>query len=501
VSRREHSTSNIPRPRFNSWDAFDADSLNVECSRMLCRFLIGLSCLLFTSEVFAVIYEVGPHKKLSALAQVPWESLNASDEVHIFWREEPYREKFVLCRQGRAGAPIVVRGMPGPKGELPVIDGENATTRTNLRFWGDIRGVIKIGGATVPPDTIPQHIVIERLDVRGGRQPFAFKAAEGSEKKYNRNAAALYVEKAQDLVVRNCILRDSGNGLFISSNDQRASSNILVEGCHIYDNGNRSGLEHNVYTAAREIVFQYNHIGPPKTNAAANSLKDRSSGTVVRYNWLEGGYNILDLVDGEDSAVIRKDPQYGRAFVYGNVIINRTPVKGYIVHFGGDSPHGEYYRKGPLYFFNNTVVSYRPDWIVFRGSGKNETYDCRNNIFYTVPPKKAAKMAVVFSNNAGSIALSHNWCSETWRPCQDLKKPCFVTDDGTSIHGVTPGFANEGAGDFRLTDSSSCINAAGILPKGILPEHDVAREFNNDPRSRNRAKEGKLDIGAFEFSR
>ena len=40
-----------------------------------------------------------------------------------------YREKWVICRQGTAAAPIVVRGVAGPGGARPLIDGEGATTR------------------------------------------------------------------------------------------------------------------------------------------------------------------------------------------------------------------------------------------------------------------------------------------------------------------------------------------------------------------------------------
>ena len=73
-------------------------------------------------SAWGVDYEVGPGKKLAALAEVPWEKLAPGDVVAIHWRAEPYREKFVLCARGTAERPIVVRGVAGPDGARPVID-------------------------------------------------------------------------------------------------------------------------------------------------------------------------------------------------------------------------------------------------------------------------------------------------------------------------------------------------------------------------------------------
>src|SRR4029078_7768333 len=107
-----------------------------------------------------------------------------------------------------------------------------------------------------------QWIVLENLEICGGRPPNSFTTADGQVKKYARNAAALWVEKAQHLVVRHCKLRDSGNGLFVSSNNQTASEDILIERCDIYDKGNvGSGFEHNIYSEASVITFQFNHLG------------------------------------------------------------------------------------------------------------------------------------------------------------------------------------------------------------------------------------------------
>ena len=50
-------------------------------------------------------YHVGPSQPLSTISSVPWATLNAGDRVYIHWRAEPYREKWVINRQGNSGKP------------------------------------------------------------------------------------------------------------------------------------------------------------------------------------------------------------------------------------------------------------------------------------------------------------------------------------------------------------------------------------------------------------
>ncbi|MEB2343912.1 MAG: hypothetical protein OZ948_04145 [Deltaproteobacteria bacterium] len=92
---------------------------------------------------------------------MPWDLLEPGDLVRIHWRAEPYREKWVIGRSGTAEAPIVVRGVPGPNGERPVVSGDGATTPELLDFTGKARAVIKIGTANVPDAYVPEHVVVE----------------------------------------------------------------------------------------------------------------------------------------------------------------------------------------------------------------------------------------------------------------------------------------------------------------------------------------------------
>ena len=240
-------------------------------------------CILVLSVpgiIHAATYEVGPGRSFETPSDVPWEFLSAGDVVLIYWRSAPYKDKWVICREGTEAAPIVIRGVLGPAGERPVIDGSGAVTRRGLDYWNENRGVIKIGGASVPTDTMPRHIVIENLEVRSARPGYVFIDDHGIAQGYIENAAAIYIEKGEFITLRNNRLLDSGNGLFVGSGDPQVSRGILVEGNAIFDNGNvGSAFEHNVYTEALGTTFQFNYLGPLKAGAGGNNLKDRSGGS------------------------------------------------------------------------------------------------------------------------------------------------------------------------------------------------------------------------------
>ena len=454
--------------------------------------------LTFGSVSFATTYEVKPGTPLDTIAEVPWATLQPGDTVLIYWKSTAYKEKWVICRQGTAGLPITIRGVLGPNGERPVIDGNGATTPTNLNYWNEVRGTIKIGGANVPADAMPKYITIENLEVRGAFQGYQFTNAAGQVQTYAQNAAPIYVEKAENLTIRNCIITDGGNGLFIGSSDTDPSRNILVEGNYIYGNGNSgSAFEHNNYTAAIGIVFQYNRFGPLRSGSVGVGLKDRSAGTVIRYNWIEGGNRNLDLVDGEDSILIRNDPNYHKTFVYGNVLIKQDGGNNQSVHYGGDSGTTTDYRKGTLYFYNNTLYSTRTgNTVALRLSTIDESCDARNNIFYVT----AAGTSFALLAETGTLSLSNNWAKAGWRNSFESPFAGVVTGGSTFVTGTNPGFADAANQNYRLVSNGQAVNAGTALNPDVLSANDLMRQYVPHQTSEARPVSGALDIGAYEFA-
>ena len=461
------------------------------------RTRLFLAVFLVTASGVAATYEVGPGKPYTSIGAVPWATLAPGDTVLIHWRSTPYKEKWVICRQGTAAAPITVSGVADPAtGALPVIDGNGATTAPGLNYWSEARGVIKIGGANVPADTMPRYITIENLEIRSARPPYTFTDDTGATVSYPNNASTIFVEKGENIIIRNNRLHDSGNGFFVASSDAIVSRDILIEGNHIYDNGNTGSLfEHNSYTAAINITYQYNWFGPLRSGASGNNLKDRSAGLVVRYNWIEGGNRQLDLVEGEDSIQIRTDPGYTRTYVYGNVLIEPAGAGNrQITHYGGDGSRTRNYRKGVLHFFNNTIVSTRTDRTsLFRLSTNDERCDARNNIFYAT----AAGSTVSLLDTHGVLDFRNNWI-----------KTGFVTSFGNfrgtvnnfggHQNGDSPGFVNEAAQDYHLATGSNAADNGTALHADALPANNVVRQYVKHQSSEPRPVDLVLDIGAFE---
>jgi len=451
------------------------------------RLLAPSLCIalaLSAQSASATVYAVGTGHPYATPSAVPWESLAPGDSVLIYAQAAPYHDKWVICRQGTAAAPIVVHGVPDGSGNLPVLDGANAVTRSALNFWNEERGVIKIGGANTPPDLTPAWIVVENLDIRGARSTNTFTGRSGVTA-YGTNASAIYIEKGTNCVVRGCHLHDCGNGFFCAS----LTTNLLVEGNYIEGNGNVGSIyEHNNYTEALGITFQYNHFGPLLAGAGGNNLKDRSAGCVIRYNWIEGGNRQLDLVDS-DYDYIYNDPSYAKTFVYGNVLYETgDDGNSQIAHYGGDSGTTTQYRNGWLYFYDNTVVSKRTGHTtLFRLSSAGQSADVRDNIFYVT----ATGNQLAFLDQAGTLVARQNWLKTGY--AQSFSGGT-ITDNG-EVTGTAPGFTDFAGEDFSLAAGSPCLDVGVALdPTEPAPTMQYVEHQMSAPRP----NDGSSDLGAFE---
>ena len=291
--------------------------------------LVAAMLAAFPGRAVATTYEVGPGKPYANVGDVPWESLNAGDTVLIYYRATPYKEKFVLAARRHARrarsrcAACSARTASGP-----ILDGNGATTRAQLNYPSRVRGVIKIGGvrgalrrrhdgdAAVDRDREPG-------DPRRAATPTRSPARRGATETYTDPASAIYVEFGENITVRNCDLHDNGNGFFAFSIRHHRQPQHPGRGqLHPRQRQRRQHLR------AQRLRGGDRHHVPVQPlrrrclpGAGGNNLKDRSAGLVVRYNWIEGSNRQLDLVDAEDSALVRADPRYRATHVYGNVII------------------------------------------------------------------------------------------------------------------------------------------------------------------------------------
>lgn len=453
------------------------------------KYFLGF--LLFVPQLlFSTAYHVGVTFEYSNISDVPIELLKAGDTVYIHYRQEPYKEKFVIGANGTQTQPVVIHGVLSENGDLPIIDGNGAVTRTELDYWNENRGLIKIGGTSTPSDNA-NWIVVENLDIRNARPGYYFTDKNGSNIEYTNNAASVYIEKGENLTIRNCKIHDSGNGIFCTYTGKK----VTVEYCEIYDNGIEGRYyEHNTYTEADSIIFQFNRFGKLREGCLGNNLKDRSAGTIIRYNWIEGGNRQLDLVESDHYEIYNQE-KYRSTYVYNNVLLElENEGNRQICHYGGDNGNSSIYRKGTLYFYNNTIVSTRNDrTTLLRLSSGDEKADVRNNVIYIANGGENLEIAT----NSGTIDLYNNWISNGWY--DSFESVVTVNDIEGNIAGSTPGFVNFEELDFNIADGSELIGNAGslseLVPSYYYPEYSFISEISTFTSRSN-----LNDIGAFEYT-
>lgn len=452
-----------------------------------------LSLLLSFNLIYATDYHVGPGQALATIADVPWDNLQAGDRVYIHWKSTPYYEKWVINAQGTAQDRIQIIGVSGPGGQKPIIDGNGAVTPTYLNYWNEVRGLIKIGGSSIPSDGLPSYITIENLELRSVRPAYSFTTDNGQSDTYASNAASIYIEKGEHIIIRDCIIHDSGNGIFIGANGGQ-TRDILIAKNYIYDNGIVGSIfEHNTYTEALGTTYEYNRFGPLRTGALGNNLKDRSAGLVVRYNWIESGNRQLDLVESGTSALYN-DASYATTYVYGNILIEPDGAgNSQILHYGGDNGSTAQYRKGNLYFYNNTVISTRnSNTTLARLSTVDETMNAFNNIIYTT--NSGSSMAML--NGDGTFNMNHNWINTNWVNAHSGSGT--VNNLGNNLSGTDPLFVDFGNQDFNLQDTSTLIDAGTTIPATHLPDHNLSNEYVMHLDGAAKQIVNTMDLGAFE---
>ncbi|MEL6812818.1 MAG: T9SS type A sorting domain-containing protein, partial [Bacteroidota bacterium] len=346
----------------------------------------------------------------------------------------------------------------------------------------------------IPADGLPSYITIENLELRSARPPYSFTSDNGQTDTYASNAASIYIEKGEHIIIKDCIIHDSGNGIFIGAFNGE-TKDILIANNYIYDNGIEGSIfEHNTYTEALGITYEYNRFGPLRNGALGNNLKDRSAGLVVRYNWIESGNRQLDLVDAGTSALYN-DPTYRTTYAYGNILIEPDGAgNSQILHYGGDSGSTSEYRKGNLYFYNNTVISTRnSNTTLARLSTGDETMEAFNNVIYAT--NSGSTLAMM--NGDGTLNLQYNWIKSNW--VDSHSGSGTVNDQGNNLTGADPLFVDFANQEFNLLDTSPLVDAGTAIPAIHLPDHDLLNEYVKHTTGTAKQIINELDIGAFEY--
>lgn len=480
-------------------------------------------------------FRVGPGQDYNDIGDVPWAELAAGDTVYIHHRAEPYRAKILISARGTSKQWVRILGVPGADGSLPVVSGDEAVTSRNARFrWNkpdliEWLGVVQIAvgadgdGSRAQP---PAYIEIANLQVQDGFKDFRFQASNGSWLNYNGFAACIYARSVDHLVVRNTVLTNCGQGFYNWTGDGASPDwwsalqrKTVLSGNYFYNNGNPgSYLEHQAYTESDGVTIEYNRFGPQRNGARGSQIKDRSIGTVIRYNTIaqsREGWS-LDLVEPEESySVLGDKPEFKQTFVYGNLIVSRGVPDPNIVHWNEDhqSGHGRAaVPDGTLYYYHNTLIIFsdrsdpRP-YTIFNGTWGG--YDCpsgdspgvidlRNNIFSTISTAAGDRTPPIKLGYCGSenIALGKNWISPGAIPTGVLSGWSNLISPADNDAGF---LSNH---DFRLENGSSAMAVAGELASATATNSlgvsliPVLRHIN-ESRLGERSAHGPWNLGAY----
>jgi len=487
-------------------------------------------------------YHVGPGQTYTTIGAVPWYSLKAGDTVYIHYQSTPYHEKFLVSGQGTASQWIRVLGVGGPNCELPAISGDGATTSKNMHhYWQDATGgsAIQDSGivqiAVNTSTVLPAYVQIAGLEVRDSGAAYKFTAENGTTANYGSFSACIYSRSASHVLISGNTLHNCGLGFYNWIGDGSAPGtywaglevDTVLQANYFYDNGTVGDYTcHQSYTESQGVVIEYNHYGQVKTGALGNQIKDRSAGTIVRYNYIEQspqGWD-LDLVNPQNSwPVLGSLPTYGHDFVYGNIIVNLILGQDF-VHWNEDDQSGQgraNQANGMLAFYDNTIVVVANQSDTYGSLDLfNETwggYDCssgtlpgvidqRNNIYASLPRTAGSAGVPLQFGYCGQENLNFgtNWISPGWSLWKQGKAAATGTASLVSPAGDDPGFVNAAGNDFHLAAGSSALGIGGALapavtsnPEGLDLTPVLQYVANQTVETRSASGVGS-DVGAFE---
>ncbi len=459
-------------------------------------------------------YHVGPGQSLATLGEVPWFKLKAGDTVYIHYQPTPYYEKILISGQGTPSQWIRVLGVPDPvSGALPIISGNNAVTSKNNHYhWQDLggngiqwSGVVQIAVHADGPDDpggaaqLPSYIEIANLQVQDGYQTYSFTGENGAKAKYDIFAACIYARSAQHILVRNNILTNCGLGFYNWTGDGSNGGKTWWDGVQVdtvlrdnyfYNNGVVNNYsEHQTYTESDGTIIEGNYYGAPRTGMLGSQLKDRSAGTIVRYNYIEqspAGWD-LDLVEPEESwNVLAAKPYFKQTFVYGNIVVNKGVFNPDYVHWNEDHYFGN---KGKaevtgskLFFYHNTVVTVANQSDIYGGitslfNNEYGGFDCkpgslpgvidvRNNMFAVLPRTAGAAPSTYQFGYCGSenFVFGTNWVSPnyTFKAASKAGAEAIITSAQNN-----PGFVDVNSNNFHLAANSPLIGTGGALASEV----------------------------------
>lgn len=476
-------------------------------------------------------FEVGPGKPYPELQDVPWEYLLPGDRVFVYWRAEPYKTSININSSGEADAWIEVIGVADPAtGKKPVYDGLDGFAADGRHvdiYHGKAFCTIHVMGNGVDgmvQGAKTRYIHVTGFEIRNVGPTFSRTDRRGFKETWGAFGAAFYILGAENVCIQGNEIHHCGNGIFANSvNGERFQTRYLhVCNNWIHDCSDINSFHtHTIYIEATFTIYEHNYLQKVVVGSNGDTVKDRSSGIVFRYNYVETSANGLALRDPSSEyassngwlEVQAKDSKGDfcshAAFVYGNLFVgDNDNILGV-----GDGQYAQY-RQGSVYFYNNVVLNYadgvsgyvgiyydpfRVPLFTMLNTRELMTMVVRNNLFYTQKVTSAGKTAqfgIFFWQ--GIADFQSNWINDFVEVAYDTNYAASQARGdryaGGGLGGLakstdSPGFNSLEYKDYRLRPSSPYFQLQAPIPeyavaRGLVPERDaIAFPFDTPPLS------------------
>jgi hypothetical protein len=389
-------------------------------------------------------YEVGAGKAYATPIAVPaWASWIAGTIMRIFNTDTTglspsvYTNYLQMEISGTASEPMIICGVPDSAGNLPVLDGTNATTQSATSVALDGFGII----FTWPGPTGghynywqsgsagPSYLTISGLHLRNATPAINFVPPGGGSAPWVDGDGCIYLGSGSYIDIVGDELNTCTNGLSTYANGNNAwatiTQEITVRGNHFINNGyvTEQG-DHQIYNQSFYSLMEDNLIDHALPTAAADAIKFRGIAGIARYNYIgtdassSGPARLMDWVDNQDSGVYQAFEGYlsnpgqtncamsmwclgdtaganiiaalqesaQQDFMYGNAMTNASFSAESQIHYSEDHDAGMAAKNGSLFFYNNTIDNAEVIFDTATGGGYNTYLQQRvlaqNNIFW-----------------------------------------------------------------------------------------------------------------------
>lgn len=376
-----------------------------------------------------ITYDIGAGHKYSSLANaflsIGSTTLNPGTTIRLFNTDTTgtnptrYHEYLRIDGQGTQAQPIRIVGCADAAGNLPILDGANATAYSasdNSAATG-IAGLYQIalhhnnGFAVYPTITAPSYVIIEGLAFRNAYQysptasstpNYYYQPGSTTPTQWSPDSACIRPYEGSHLTVRGNDVQDCADGVLADFNGNNGWGGFFgdfdLQGNYFTNLGGNNYYDHMAYVQGIRQVIQGNTFDQLKAISQSGELKLRGVGEVVRYNFFNSSTNTrtIDFVEEQDSnmymsflgyyytpsgstsfhnasptdgytpdLIAAADEAWHKAYAYGNIINMgpNTPNSQAPIHFFGDQ--GQYVdvntnppvRVGDLFDYSNTVYS------------------------------------------------------------------------------------------------------------------------------------------------